>query len=89
MPPARLGDLADSFEPCIIAFCERIRAIDEPRVPPELRLIRGDANYRLWVNDSRTILVRLWDNGGIEVATRETPDHTWGPPVWLREEKTS
>lgn len=46
--------------------------------------------YRLWVNDERTLLVRLWEDGGAghaEVATRESPLHTWGPPVYLTEEK--
>lgn len=43
--------------------------------------------YRLWVNPARTILVRMWEDGKIEVATRETPAHTWGPPVLLDEEK--
>ena len=42
---------------------------------------------RLWVNDSRTILVRMFDNGLVEIATRVTPAHTWGPPVRLHEEK--
>jgi hypothetical protein len=48
--------------------------------------------YRLFVNDERTILVRLWEDGGkgqVEVATREAPDHTWGPPIYLTEEKAS
>lgn len=43
--------------------------------------------YRLWVNDARTVLVRLWDNGVVEVATREHASHTWGPPITLVEEK--
>jgi hypothetical protein len=46
-------------------------------------------SYRLWVNEARTVLVRLWENGTLEVATRETPDHIWGPPVYLTEEKVS
>lgn len=44
--------------------------------------------YRLWVNEERTVLVRLWANGKVEVATREHPSDTWGPPVYLEEEKT-
>jgi hypothetical protein len=44
---------------------------------------------RLWVNDDRTVLVRLWADGTVEVATRETPAHTWGPPVYLTEERVS
>ena len=48
-------------------------------------------NYRLWVNEERSVLVRAWLNdrgeiGSVEVATRETPEHTWGPPVYLKEE---
>ncbi len=43
--------------------------------------------YRLWVNDARTVLVRLWENGTVEVATRETPQHTWGPPTTCSEEQ--
>ena len=43
-------------------------------------------SYRLWVNKERTVLVRLWANGKVEVATRLTPEHTWGPPIFLAEE---
>jgi hypothetical protein len=42
--------------------------------------------YRLWINVERTVLVRLWEDGRVEVATRESPLHTWGPPVYLTEE---
>jgi hypothetical protein len=42
---------------------------------------------RLWVNESRTVMVRLWGSGTVEVATRKDPSHTWGPPVYLEEEK--
>lgn len=45
--------------------------------------------YRLWVNAERTVLVRLWENGKVEVATREHASHTWGPPAYLEEEKVS
>jgi len=45
--------------------------------------------YRLWVNQERTILVRLWENGKVEVSTRDHPAHPWGPPVELDEEKVS
>lgn len=50
------------------------------------------ANYRLWVNAERTVLVRLWQSGVVgqpgvvEVCRRESPDHVWGPPVTLHEE---
>lgn len=46
------------------------------------------SGYRLWVNPERTVLVRLWPSGKVEVATRPTPEHTWGPPVYLTEEET-
>lgn len=35
-----------------------------------------ETDYRLWLNDERTV----------EVCTRETPDHVWGPPVYLKPE---
>ncbi len=41
---------------------------------------------RLWVNTERTMLVRLWDSGTVEVATRDHQADTWGPPVLLVEE---
>ena len=50
--------------------------------------------YRLYVNAERTVLVRIWEGddaektpSAVEAATRETPAHTWGPPIWLHEEK--
>ena len=42
--------------------------------------------YRLWINKERTVFVRLWKDGSMEVATREEPWDTWGPPVDLKEE---
>ena len=46
--------------------------------------------YRVWTNDERTLLVRLWNDIGLgeelEVATRESPAHSWGPPVTFSEE---
>lgn len=42
--------------------------------------------YRLWVNEERTVLVRFWDDGKVEVAVRSHASHTWGPPVKLVEE---
>ena len=42
------------------------------------------APYRLWINAERTVLVRVWQlNEQMEVAFREHPDDTWGPPVRL------
>ena len=45
--------------------------------------------YQLWVNVERTVLVRRWEDGRVEVALRESQAHTWGPPVWLEEEKVA
>lgn len=45
-----------------------------------------DGHDRLWVNADRTVFVRLWRTGTVEVARREHPSHTWGPPVLLAEE---
>jgi hypothetical protein len=47
----------------------------------------SDEDYRLWVNDERTVMVRIWTNGIVEVATREHLSHTWGPPVIVKEER--
>lgn len=44
-------------------------------------------NYRLWVSKEGTVLVRMWDNGKVEVAFRSDPGGTWGPPTTLIEEK--
>ena len=44
---------------------------------------------RLWVNEARTVFVRLWDTGTVEVAQREAPDHTWGPPILCEEERVA
>ena len=43
-------------------------------------------NYRLFVNPERTVLVRIWPAGQVEVATREASDHIWGPPVVVEDE---
>lgn len=43
--------------------------------------------YKLYVNEDRTVLVRIWDSGVAEYATREHDSHTWGPPVLLKEEE--
>lgn len=44
-------------------------------------------NYRLWVDSDRLTFVRMWDDGTVEVARRETPGAVWGPPVVCEEEK--
>ena len=46
-------------------------------------------SYRIWVNDDRTILVRLWENGAMEVSTRPNQSGTWGPPIRVNEEEVS
>lgn len=51
----------------------------------------GTSSYvlldRLFVNESRTLLVRIWGSGRVEVARRESPEDVWGPPVVLEEER--
>jgi hypothetical protein len=42
--------------------------------------------YRLLVNKERTVLVRMWDTGLIEVSTRPEEGDTWGPPVEVKEQ---
>ena len=42
---------------------------------------------RIWTNDERTVLVSLWADGTLELATRDHPSHTWGPPVRLLEDE--
>lgn len=42
--------------------------------------------YELWVNDERTVLVRRWENGHMEVCARPSADHTWGPPIDVKPE---
>jgi len=45
--------------------------------------------YRLWVNEDRTVLVRMWASGDLEVALREHPDEIWKPPIHMTPEKTT
>jgi hypothetical protein len=47
------------------------------------------SDYRLFINDERTVLLRIWPDGATEIATREDSSHTWGPPVVVREEGAS
>jgi hypothetical protein len=47
-----------------------------------------NASYRLWVNADRTVLVRFWMGGHVEVCTRPEEGAIWGPPVALTEERT-
>lgn len=51
------------------------------------REVTQEPEYRLWVNEARTVLVRQWQSGNVEVALRETAAHTWGPPIQVDEEK--
>jgi hypothetical protein len=46
------------------------------------------ATTRIFVNERRTILVTIWPDGSMHVATRAEPSHIWGPPVRVTEEKT-
>jgi hypothetical protein len=41
----------------------------------------GTQDYRLWVNHERTVMVRLWLGGSMEVALRSHRDAIWGAPV--------
>jgi hypothetical protein len=54
----------------------------------------SDDDYRLFVNEDRTVMVRIWTadesdapHGIVEVATREHPSGVWGPPKVLKEER--
>lgn len=41
---------------------------------------------RLFVNEDRTVLVRFWSDGQVEVAQRGSSQQVWGPSVPLKEE---
>lgn len=34
----------------------------------------------IWVNQTRTLLVTLWEDGTMTVAERDTAGDIWGPP---------
>jgi uncharacterized protein YfaT (DUF1175 family) len=38
-------------------------------------------DYVIWLNPERTVMVRRWFAGGMEVALRDDPSHAWGPPI--------
>lgn len=40
---------------------------------------------RLLVNDEGTILVHIWEDGTVDVATRPDRSTTWGPPQVLKD----
>ena len=44
-------------------------------------------NYQLWVNEERTVLLRVWGNGEVEIALRDSPNNIWGPPIRMLEER--
>jgi hypothetical protein len=44
--------------------------------------------YWLWTNTDRTILVRQWTNGDMEVSLRPQPGDIWGPPIPLNPDNT-
>jgi hypothetical protein len=37
--------------------------------------------YELWVSAERTVLVRRWASGRVEVCTRPESGAIWGPPI--------
>jgi hypothetical protein len=44
-------------------------------------------DYRLWVSEDRTRLVRLWGDGSMEICERPDPGAIWGPPITVTEER--
>jgi hypothetical protein len=46
------------------------------------------SEYRLFVNRERTVLVRVWASGDIEVSLRDDPGAIWSPPIEMTEEQT-
>jgi hypothetical protein len=42
--------------------------------------------YVVHVNAERTVMVRAWDSGRMEVALRSEPDAIWGPPIRVEPE---
>lgn len=57
-------------------------------IPGDYRTVDA-GRYRLWVNDERTVLFRVFDSGTAEIATRGDAGETWGPPLRMLEERTS
>ena len=43
--------------------------------------MKDTSTHELYVNRDRTVLARVWDNGTVEVATREDTDAVWDPPI--------
>jgi hypothetical protein len=46
-------------------------------------------SYELLINDERTVLVRRWDSGHVEVCTRPDSAAIWGPPIAVKPEPVS
>lgn len=44
--------------------------------------------YGVWVNAERTVMLRVWSNGQVEVALREDSARIWGPPIRMVEESS-
>ena len=53
----------------------------------EAGLVPAPSRDRIWVNEGRTVMVRLWANGTMEICTRVSPDAIWPPPIYVLEEK--
>jgi hypothetical protein len=44
--------------------------------------------YRLWVNEARTVLVRIWETSGmVEVCLRDDPEDVWRAPIKVVEQR--
>lgn len=50
-------------------------------------VLESSEGYVLWVSPDRMTLVRVWEDGQAEIATRDHPDATWGPPRRLERER--
>jgi hypothetical protein len=66
---------------------DTLRSIEDAREADHYREEGGNVKYDVYVNDERTVLVRLWASGEVEVALRESPADGWGPPIMLTEER--
>jgi hypothetical protein len=44
-------------------------------------------DYDLYVNADSTVLVRIWEDGRVEVSTRSDPGAIWGPPIQVIQER--
>jgi hypothetical protein len=47
----------------------------------------ADTVYALFVNEERTVLIRMWENGVVEVCLREDAADIWGPPIRMKREE--